>query len=356
MADDLGERTEDPTPKRRQEAREKGQIARSQDLSAAIIMIGAAVILIAFGREMIFSMARFTRFSFDANTLGSDLTGGALPADLRIIAGEMLRLTIPIMVIMFLVAGLAQFTQVGVLFSIKPLRPNWKKFNIITGLGKFFSKKSAVKGVIDILKLALIASVTIAIARSEMDQIAHLATLPLLEGIIVIAWLLMRVTVWILLILLLIGFVDWMFQRWQTTQDLKMTRQEVRDERKASEGDAEVKSRRLRIARQIALQRINADVPKADVIVTNPTHYSVALRYDPDTMAAPRVVAKGADYLALRIRQIATMHGVPIVERPPLARALYHQVEVGREVSLEHYEAVAEVLAYVYRLEGKMAS
>ena len=268
----------------------------------------------------------------------------------------MLRLVVPVMLVMFLVAGLAQFTQVGALFSLKPLRPNWKKFNVIAGLGKLFSKKSAVKGVIDVLKLGLIAGVTIAITRSEMAEVAHLAALPLIEGIIVVCWMLVRVAVWILLILLLIGFLDWMFQRWQTTQDLKMTRQEVRDERKASEGDAEVKARRLRIARQIALQRINADVPKADVIVTNPTHYSVALRYDPNTMAAPRVLAKGADYLALRIRQIATAHGVPIVERPPLARALYHQVEVGREVSIEHYEAVAEVLAYVYRLEGKMAS
>ena len=356
MADDLGERTEEPTPKRREEARQRGQIARSQDMTAAIIMIGAASILFLFGREMLLSMARFTKFSLAPGVLDSDLKGTALLGDLTIVSGEMLRLVVPVMLVMFLVAGVAQVMQVGALFTIKPLKPNWKKFNVITGLGKLFSRKSFVKGVIDILKLTLIAAVTIAIARFEMTKVAHLASLSVLDALVVVAWILVRVAVAVLLILLFVGIIDWLFQRWQTTQDLKMTRQEVRDERKASEGDAEVKSRRLRIARQIALQRINTDVPKADVIVTNPTHYSIALRYDAETMAAPRVIAKGADYLALRIRQIATMHGVPIVERPPLARALYHQVEVGREVSLEHYEAVAEVLAYVYRLEGKVAS
>jgi flagellar biosynthetic protein FlhB len=151
--------------------------------------------------------------------------------------------------------------------------------------------------------------------------------------------------------MLIIGVADYMYQRWQYTQDLKMTRHEVTDERKSMEGDPEIKARRFRMARQMALQRVNQAVPKADVIVTNPTHFSVALRYDAETMAAPRVVAKGVDFLAMRIRQIAMTHGVPIVERPPLARALYYGVEVGRDVPAEHYQAVAELLAYVYRLD-----
>ncbi|RMD61134.1 MAG: flagellar biosynthesis protein FlhB, partial [Planctomycetota bacterium] len=137
---------------------------------------------------------------------------------------------------------------------------------------------------------------------------------------------------------------------------LKMTKQEVKDERKASEGDTETKRRRLSMARELLLQRLQVDVPRADVVVANPTHFAVALRYDAQTMRAPRVVAKGADHVAIRIRLIAAAHNVPIVERPPLARALYYAVEPGQEVPVEHYEAVAEVLAYVYRLEGRAAS
>jgi flagellar biosynthetic protein FlhB len=356
MPEDLGERTEEPTPKRREEARQRGQLARSADLTAAIIMIGAAAMLVFFGGELLTGMARVIRFSLSSGVLDSDLTAGSLPRDLIILAAETARLVLPVMLIMFIVAAIAQITQVGALFTLKPLAPNFKKFNVIKGFGKLFSRKSLVKGCIDVMKLTLVAGVTIMVAQGEMSKVAALTALALPDAVMVIVWILLRVAVWVLLILLILGIIDLIFQRWQTNQDLRMTRQEVRDERKASEGDADVKARRLRIARQIALQRIRSDVPKADVIVTNPTHYSVALRYDPATMNAPRIVAKGADYLALRIRQVAAMHGVPIVERAPLARALYHQVEVGREVSLEHYEAVAEVLAYVYRLEGRIAS
>jgi len=150
--------------------------------------------------------------------------------------------------------------------------------------------------------------------------------------------------------------VDLLYQRWQHTEDLKMTKQQVKDERRSSEGDPEVKSRRFQMAREIIRQRLGAAVPEADVVVTNPTHFAAALKYDSDEMAAPRLVAKGADHLAMQIRLIAVAHGVPIVERPPLARALYRNVEVGQEVPSDLYEAVAEVLAYVYRLEGRAAS
>ncbi|MHC5023403.1 MAG: EscU/YscU/HrcU family type III secretion system export apparatus switch protein, partial [Planctomycetota bacterium] len=156
-------------------------------------------------------------------------------------------------------------------------------------------------------------------------------------------------------VLLLLGFIDFFYQKWKHTQDLRMTKQQVKDEMKQAEGDPEVKKRRLRMQQQIAMQRINASVPKADVVVTNPEHIAVALQYDANRMNAPRVVAKGADFLALRIRQIAVQHGIPVVERKPLARALYREVPVGREVPPEFYQAVAEILAYVYRLGGRVA-
>jgi len=165
--------------------------------------------------------------------------------------------------------------------------------------------------------------------------------------------MLLILALWLAVILLLIGIIDWLYQRWQHKEDLKMTKQQVKDERRSMEGDPQVKGRRLRMMRDILVQQIQANVPVADVVVTNPTHFAVALRYDTETMRAPRVVAKGGDYMAQRIRLVAASAGVPIIERPPLARGLYFGTEVGQEISPVYYEAVAEILAYVYRLDNE---
>jgi flagellar biosynthetic protein FlhB len=160
-----------------------------------------------------------------------------------------------------------------------------------------------------------------------------------------------ELALWLFAVMLVMGAADFLFQKWNHTQELKMTKQDVKDERRSMEGDPQIKGKRFKMGREIMRQRIGAAVPKADVIVTNPTHFSVAIQYDPETMAAPRVVAKGADELAMTIRHLARMHGVPILERPPLARALYRHVDVGREIHPQYYEAVAQVLSYVYRIE-----
>jgi flagellar biosynthetic protein FlhB len=157
-------------------------------------------------------------------------------------------------------------------------------------------------------------------------------------------------------LLIVLAIIDYAFQRWKHEQDLKMSKQEVKEEMKRMEGDPLVKQRRARVARQLAMQRVAAAVPKADVVVTNPTHFAVALQYDTKSMRAPKVVAKGADFMAMRIRQIAAVHGIPIIERKPLARALYAGVEIGQEIPPEHYAAVAEILAYVYRLAGRKSA
>jgi len=157
-------------------------------------------------------------------------------------------------------------------------------------------------------------------------------------------------------VLLILGLLDFFYQRWQTEQDMKMTKEEVKEELKRHEGDPLVKQRRRKVAQQLMMQRLATDVPKADVVVTNPTHVSVALQYDSDTMHAPKLIAKGADLMALRIRQIASAHRVPVVERPPLARAIFSAVEVGQEIPQEYYAAVAEILAYVYRISGRKSA
>jgi flagellar biosynthetic protein FlhB len=180
--------------------------------------------------------------------------------------------------------------------------------------------------------------------------------LTVLECLVSIGQLMLDVALRILAVLLLLGVIDFVYQRWKQRQDLKMTKQQVKDEMKQTEGDPDVKRRRMRIQQQIAMQRISSAVPRADVVVTNPEHLAIAIRYDREAMNAPVVIAKGADHLAMRIRQIAIRHSIPIVERKPLARALYKDVAVGQEIPPDFYNAVAEVLAYVYRLDGRMAS
>ena len=357
MAEDLGEKTELPTDHRRSEARDKGQVARSTDLSAAVLMTAVVILMMLFAQPLIQGMIALMRHSLSETTLGAGITSARLRPDITLTFAEVARLTAPIMMLMVLVAVLAMVQQVGLKLSMKALEPKWDKLNFVKNLNRLVNKRSLVKAGLDLLKLAVIGAVVLIVIRTDTNELVGLANLELLDGLVVGAALVRDLALWVLAILIILGMLDFAYQKWQHTQDLKMTKHEVKDERKSTEGDLETKARRLKMARQIAMQRLGVDVPKADVIVTNPTHYAVALKYDGASgMNAPRVIAKGADYLALRIRYIAAAHGVPIIERPPLARALYRDVKVGREISPEHYEAVAEVLAYVYRLDRKLAS
>lgn len=356
MAEDMGEKTEQPTGKRISDARNKGKVAKSADLSAAFVMAGATVVIIVFGAALANGMGALMRYILSPAVMAGDLDGGRLFSDSALVFGQVARMVAPIMLVMAVVGYVAQLTQVGVMFSSRILSPNLGRLNPIAGAKKFFSFRSLVKGGLDLLKLLLIGAVVWAVVASEWDAVLAIATLEVMPALTVAAWIILKLAIWVIVVLFLLGLADFSYQKWQHTQDLKMTRHEVKDERTASEGDTETKGRRLKLARQMAMQRLSRDVPRADVVVTNPTHFSVALKYDSASMEAPRVIAKGADYLALKIRYIASAHGIPIVERPPLARAIYRDVPVGREIHQAHYEAVAEVLAYVYRLEGRAAA
>jgi flagellar biosynthetic protein FlhB len=355
MAEEMGEKTEMPTGRRLSEAAERGQTGKSMDLASAATLCGACILLY-YSAESIFDYgAGLVRHHLSPEALGSTMQA---PEVLREIASSLIggaKVVVPLMFIMAIVAYLGQVWQVGFMISSKALEPNLSRLNIIAGLGKLVSMKAAVKGAIDVAKLIIIATVATMVVRSETDAIVSLAQLDFAAGLMESIRIATRVAFWVLLVLLILGVIDRVYQQWQLHQDLKMTKQEVKDEMRSQEGDMEVKGRRLKFMRGLMMQRLQSDVPKADVIVTNPTHFSVAVAYDGKSMKAPKVVAKGADYVALKIRYLAAAHGVPIVERPPLARALYANVEVGQEVNPEHYEAIAEVLAYVYRLEGRAA-
>lgn len=351
MAEDLGEKTEQPTAKRLADARQKGQIAKSADLSSAMLLTSVLVMLVALGAGFLESAGTLMR-----RTLGGEMLGPAGPAQINELLLTLIRIAWPALAVAFLIAYVVHFVQVGWLLSAKPLQPKFKQFHIVKGLGKMVSRRNWVKGLINVGKLALVGGVAVLFVRANLHEIAALPVLHLTGAIAVFGGLMIELALWALLLLILLGVLDYLYQRWQHTEDHKMTKQEVKDERKNMDGDPAMKRRQLDFGRAILNQQMRKSVPSADVVVTNPTHFAVALKYEHGSWNAPRVVAKGADFMAMQIRYIAAANGVPIIERPPLARALYYQCEIGQEIPSDLYEAVAELLAYVYRLDGRVAS
>jgi flagellar biosynthetic protein FlhB len=350
MADEQGEKTEPPTPRRRLEARQKGQVARSQDLSAAALLCGGLITLLMIGPELWRQLMRVMRLALDAAgaTHAADLP--SLGASVAVTA---FRPVAVIMAVLVLIAVLVLYAQVGVLFTATPLTPNLNKLNPISGVKRLFSARTVVQLLQSLFKLGLVAGVAYLTVSGFADQVV-LAAGAAFPAMYPMAWeLVYRLAIRLAAILLVLALIDFAYQRYRHEKDLRMTKEEVKEELKSMEGDPVIKRRRREVQMQLALQRIRKDVPQADVVVTNPTHYAVALRYDAESMSAPKVVAKGADYLALRIREVAAAAGVPIVERPLLARMLYAETEVGREVPSKFFEAVAEILAYVYQLTGR---
>ncbi|MEM0915355.1 MAG: flagellar biosynthesis protein FlhB [Planctomycetota bacterium] len=347
-----GEKTEDPTARKLQEARQDGNVAKSTDLAAAVTLLAAVVTLFVLGERVLMEIAEITRA-----LLADDFAGNATrPEDLRELGAYatlmMTRIVGPLALIVFVVAIIVMICQVGFLLSTKAITPKPSRLNPIKGIANLFNLRAAMRFVMSVGKIATIAAVASIVIMLDLPEIIHVVELAAVQGFAATGSMVFWLGVKLAAVLLILALLDVMYQRYQRWEDLKMTKQDVKDEMKRMEGDPMVRQRRARVARQLAMQRLSAAVPTADVVVTNPTHYAIALKYDGDKMAAPKVVAKGADLLAVRIRQLAAQHGIAIVERPPLARALYAAVEVGQEVPGEHYTAVAEVLAYVYRLNG----
>lgn len=356
MAEDIGERTEQPTARRMSDARDRGQVAKSQDLSAAITLASGVILLAAAGGFLGRSFISLMEKTYTAEGVGWSTDPGSIWPLASMIAIDMAKITGPLLLAAAAMAAVAQYIQVGWLLTTKPLAPKFSKLSPITGFQRIFSKRSLMKAVLNSFKLVFVVSIAAAIIANFIPEIVGLPVLTATQGMMMIAKMLLILSIWLAAILMIIGLIDWLYQKWQHTQDLKMTKQQVKDERRSMEGDPQVKGRRLRMMRDIVMQQIQQQVPLADVVVTNPTHFAVALRYDAETMPAPKVLAKGADLMAQRIRLVAATAGVPIIERPPLARGLYYGSEPGQEISSEYYEAVAEILAYVYRLDGETSA
>ncbi|MEY2795064.1 MAG: Flagellar biosynthetic protein FlhB [Planctomycetota bacterium] len=353
MSEDLGERTEDATPKKRREAREEGNIARSNDAANAILLLGAILVLASSMKPFLGTLAALLEKSLAGDTIGSGIRVEDVAPLVLPMAVEGAWAALPIIVGATAIAILAHLWQVGFLVTTKPLEPKFERLDPTKGFGRIFGAQGAIKTAMDVLKVALVGWIAWSLAVGVLPQIVALPEFGVLRGFEEIGAIGLNLAVQIGSALLVLGLADYGIQKFKYERDLRMTKQQVKEEFKESDGNPEVKRRRMQIARQLAMQRLQTSVPKADVIVTNPEHISVAIQYDPATMQAPRIVAMGADNLAMRIRQIATKHGIPIVERKPLARALYANAKVGQEIPADHYKAVAEILAYVYQLKGK---
>jgi flagellar biosynthesis protein FlhB len=347
-----GDKTQEATPHRRQEARKQGQVAKSQDLGSAALLLVGLLVLMMTGGGLIEYLGRYS-----ADHLGGDAW---LSADPDFFVGhfnntlwDLGKHVLPIFGLLLAGAVMVNLLQVGFLFLPDKLAPDITRLDPLKGFQRIFSLTSAMHLGFGLFKILVIGGVAAVSLYSHRERILGLTGLAVPEIAVYLLDILLWTSLKIGLALLMLAILDYAFQRWKHEQDIKMTTQEVREEMKNLEGNPEIRARRRQVQRQLAAHRLSSALPKADVVVTNPTELAVAIQYDPETMAAPVVVAKGAGELAKRIRRLALEHGIPIVEKKPLAQALYRDVKVDHPVPRAQYAAVAEILAYVYQLKGK---
>jgi flagellar biosynthetic protein FlhB len=350
MAEDSDlERTEPASQRRLQQAREKGQVPRSRELATFAVLIAAGGGLTLMGSGLVHSLSDLMRAGLQLDRSAAfDTT--MMMARLQQSSQDALVAFFPFMLVMVVAALAAPMLLSGWLFSSEALQPNFGRLSPLKGIARMFSWNSLAELGKAIAKSALIGGVAAWIIWGEKDAMLALATQPLGVALANLGALAAFTFLAIAGSMILLVAIDVPLQLWQHSSQLKMSREELRQEAKESEGDPQIKARIRALQREAARRRMMAEVPKADVIVTNPTHYAVALRYQDKKMRAPQVVAKGSQLVAARIRELAIEHNIPIVETPPLARALYRHAELGQEIPAPLYTAVAEVLAYIYQL------
>ncbi len=346
---DSQERTEEATPRRLQQARERGQVPRSRELNTMGVLLFGSGGLLLLGPGMLEGLMDTMRWAFTLTPRQvADVAMVSIMLEDALVAGVV---TIAPFLLLVLVAAL--FVPLGLggwSFAVSALAVKWDKLDPIQGLQRIFGARGFMELVKALAKFLLVAGISVLLLWSQLDELVALGHKPLSvslhDAAAMVAYSFLALSV----ALVLIAAVDVPFQLWQHARQLRMTRQEVKEEYKETEGKPEVRARIRNLQREIAQRRMMEEVPKADVIVTNPSHYAVALRYDPQAMGAPRLVAKGADLVALRIREVGSRCGVPQVSAPPLARAVYFSTRLDHEIPAGLYVAVAQVLAYVYQL------
>lgn len=343
------EKTESASPKRRREARKRGQVPRSRELTTALVMAGGAGLLISSGGDIVSGaqLLMSNSLSLDPSVLTDT---GQLPMYLGSAYGKAMHLLMPVLMGLLVMAIVGPMLLGGWNFSMQAAMPDLNRINPLTGLGRIFSLNSLMELLKSLLKFIVLGAVAAMAWWASRGELIGLSSEPAAQGLAHAGKLFLHSFAFLSGALLLIALLDVPYQLWQYEKQLKMTKQELRDEYKESEGRPEVKARVRQIQREMSRRQMMEKVPTADVIVTNPTHYAVALKYVVDKSRAPIVVAKGADQIALAIRELGKQNRVPILEAPPLARALYRSTELDQEIPTTLYAAVAQVLSYVYQL------
>jgi flagellar biosynthetic protein FlhB len=349
---DESQKTEEPTAKRLEDARKKGQVPLSREMNNWTMLFAGTMIVAALAKPVLGELSRFMTFFIARADAIPSAPGGVSMALREALAQGLLILALPVL-ILIIVSFLSPLLQIGPLWAPESIKPDLSKISPIKGFGRLFSMRSLMEFFKGILKISVIALVGVIIIAPYFDSFEQFIGLPLDELLERLQALVVRMMIGILVALLIIAVIDLAYQRYEHHKKMRMTRQEVKDEYKQMEGDPHVKGRLRQLRAERARQRMMQNVPQADVVITNPTHFSIALKYDPDKMEAPQCIAKGVDEVALRIREVAKEHDIVIHENKPLARSLYDVVEIDEFIPPEFYRAVAEVISYVFKLKGR---
>ncbi|MCD6266354.1 MAG: flagellar biosynthesis protein FlhB [Deltaproteobacteria bacterium] len=349
------DKTEKATPKKREEARKKGEVAKSRELPSVAVLLASLITLTIFGSFMYTHIQTVMRESFSLPILKEV----NIP-EFMVFAEKMITIFIltlsPILAAIFITAVLSNIMQVGFMLTGESIRPKLSRLNPIKGFGRLFSKQSFMELFKSLLKLAIVSIVAYLTVRAEMKNVYLLGDMEFNSIVAYILLTIFKIFIRCALAMIFLVAIDYAFQKWDFEKRLKMSKKEVKDEFKRTEGDPLIKSRIRSIQMQMARKRMMQDVPKADVVITNPTSLALALKYDSSVMGAPKLLAKGAGEIAKRIRELAEKHDIPVVENKDLAQSIYSLVEIGQEIPPALYEAVAEVLAYIYKLKGNVSS
>ena len=351
-----GEKTEQPTSKKLKDSRKEGQVAKSREIGNCVILLALFLILKVWVSKLGTGFLETFQAVYNKIPEISKSRGGVDQVGmwglLQDIIQQLMTVLLPILLIAFAVAFIADLVQVKWAPTTKPLKPKFSKLSPVKGIKKIFSKQALVELLKSVLKIALITYIVYSTLKDSIGLIFLIFDMPLMQAIGNIGNIVINLGIKISMFYIVIAGADFIYQKWKFNEDMKMTKQEVKDEFKNAEGDPQIKGKIRQKMREVSQRRMMQAVPQADVVITNPTHYAVALRYEPDKYDAPDIVAKGEDYLAQKIKEVARENHVEIVENKPLARMLYHNVDLGAQVPPELFQAVAEVLAMVYSMRG----
>lgn len=348
------EKTEQPTPRKRQELKEKGEVAKSKELPSVAVLLAALISLSLFGSYMYNHIQIIMKGAFSLPSIHNFNIPEFLKFAQNII-GRLIILLSPLFAAIFITAILSNIMQVGFILSGESIIPKLSKIDPIKGFGRLFSKQAFMEFIKSLLKLIIVGGVAFLTVKGEMNNFVLLGDMELNSIFVYILKIFFKIFIRCSLAMIILVVIDYAFQRWEFEKRIRMTKQEVKDDFKKSEGDPLIKSRIKSIQMEMARKRMMQAVPEADVVITNPTHLAVALKYDSSTMNAPKLIAKGSRKIAEKIKDVASKHRIPILENKELARNLYSLVEVGQEIPPELYQTVAELLAYIYRLKSNYA-